>query len=148
MNQSPRVLIVEDNEKLRTLLQSQLEYAGCSVQGTGHVKPALEMARACDLVVLDLKLEEPDGKEILRQLRSERNFVPAIIMSGFPEMRHEIEALEIVHWLDKPFSLKHFSEVVQQALETVGHVASIRENTSRLSSWLARQERKHEDVSS
>jgi len=101
------------------------------------------MARACDLVVLDLKLDEPDGKEILRQLRREKNFVPAIVMSGFPQLRHEVEALEIVHWLDKPFNLSVFSEVVQRALETVGNVASIKKNTSRLGSWLARQEHKH-----
>ena len=141
--EAPQVLVVEDDLHLRGMVKIQLEKLGCHVSDTGHVKEALELARHADLVVLDLKLVEPDGKEILKRLRDEKNFVPTIVMSGYPELQLEMEALEIVYWLDKPFGLRAFTDVAKKALGTVTNIESLKDCDTRLGSWLMRQERKH-----
>src|SRR3712207_9546846 len=68
---SVRVLVVEDEENLLTLLRNYLEREGFEVHKTLDGRKALEVARRAepDVVVLDWMLPGLDGMEVLRELR-------------------------------------------------------------------------------
>ena len=61
----PRILIVEDEEKLRRVLELQLQSAGFEVEQAGTAEEGLRLADRADLVLTDLRLPGMDGLELL-----------------------------------------------------------------------------------
>ena len=60
-----RVLVVEDEEKLRRVVQLQLQSAGFEVDQAGSAEDALRSADRADLVITDLKLPGMDGLQLI-----------------------------------------------------------------------------------
>ncbi|SFR83046.1 response regulator [Sphingomonas jatrophae] len=92
----PRILVVDDDAELRTLIAEFLEANGMAVQGAGDAR-AMDAALAAgkfDLIVLDLMLPGEDGLSILRRMRGPGR--PAIIMlSAMGEDTDRIIGLEV-----------------------------------------------------
>jgi signal transduction histidine kinase/DNA-binding response OmpR family regulator len=92
-----RILLVEDNEDAREMLQMLLTLAGHEVYGAGDGPTGIEMALALvpDIVVIDLGLPGVDGYEVARQLRARRkNDVGLIALSGYGQADDRRKALE------------------------------------------------------
>jgi two-component system alkaline phosphatase synthesis response regulator PhoP len=104
---SQRVLVVDDEQSIRTIVEYALKDAGFEVISAGRGDDALEaVAReAVDLVVLDLMLPGMDGLEVCRRIRAERN-VPIIILSARGEELDKVLGLELGadDYVTKPFS--------------------------------------------
>jgi two-component system response regulator QseB len=79
-----RILLVEDNSRLRVLLTEVLRGAGYRVDAFASVTDLLNAAKAIcyDLLVTDLELPDGDGLDAVRILRAEHYFVPILIMSA------------------------------------------------------------------
>jgi CheY-like chemotaxis protein len=84
--QARSVLIVEDNEDIVRFYRRQFEQKGCQVRVACNGREALEaLAKAKpDVVLLDLKMPEMDGFEVLRTMRAEPalNGVPVVVLSA------------------------------------------------------------------
>jgi len=133
----PRILIVEDEEKLRRVLELQLQSAGFEVDKAGTGEEGLRLADRADLVLTDLRLPGMDGLELLAQLRRQNLMTPVIVMTAFGTVEAAVEAMKAgaVDFLLKPFSLDHLMAVVGKALE----LRSLRDENRQLREELGRR---------
>lgn len=129
-----KVLIIDDHTGIRdlllTVLQTQGHEVGVAADGVAGLQRFL--TDQPDVVVVDLKMPEMDGLEVVRALRREHPGVPIIAMSGgFGE--HTDLYLDVavefgaVAALRKPFRLATFKQAVAEALAHAGPVTSSRE---------------------
>jgi DNA-binding NtrC family response regulator len=132
-----RILIVEDEAKLRRVLALQLESAGFEIDEAASAEEALKVAERVSLVLTDLKLPGMDGVSLLTQLRRQNARLPVIVMTAFGTVENAVEAMKqgAADFLLKPFSLDHLMTVVEKALE----VESLREENARLKEELGRR---------
>ena len=102
-----RVLVVEDEQRLRDLVRGYLEHEGFTVLTAGDGRAALDLARqhAPDIVVLDLMLPGLDGLEVCRRLRTFSDAY-VIMLTAKAEEIDRIVGLEVGadDYLTKPFS--------------------------------------------
>ena len=113
------VLVVEDEEKLRRVVELQLKTAGFEVEQAGTAEEALKLADRADVIVTDLRLPGISGLELLASLRRQDSHTPVIVMTAFGTIETAVDAMKAgaVDFLPKPFSLDHLMTVVNKALE-------------------------------
>ncbi len=104
-----RVLVVEDEQSLATIVELYLRQAGCSTERAADGLRALELYTAWrpDLVVLDLGLPRLDGLEVLKRIR-EKGATPVLILTARAEEADEIAGLRLGgdDYLVKPVGAK------------------------------------------
>jgi DNA-binding NtrC family response regulator len=113
------ILIVEDEDKLRRVIELQLKQAGFDVLEAGTAEDAVKHAGEADLILTDLRLPGMSGLELLADLRRQNSLTPVIVMTAFGGIETAVEAMKAgaVDFLPKPFSLDHLMQVVNKALE-------------------------------
>ncbi|HLK18846.1 MAG TPA: sigma-54 dependent transcriptional regulator [Bryobacteraceae bacterium] len=113
------ILVVEDEEKLRRVVELQLKGAGFEVDQAGNVEDAMRVADRADVILTDLRLPGVSGLELLANLRRQDSHTPVIVMTAFGSIETAVEAMKAgaVDFLPKPFSLDHLMTVVNKALE-------------------------------
>ncbi len=103
---SARILVVEDDPALLTILEAAIAYGGFASQAvrSGRDAIALFEGGGFDAVLLDLGLPDFDGGELLKELRG-RSDVPIIVVSGRGTERDKIDALDLGadDYVPKPF---------------------------------------------
>ncbi|HLJ46820.1 MAG TPA: sigma-54 dependent transcriptional regulator [Bryobacteraceae bacterium] len=116
---SARILVVEDEERLRRVVELQLKGAGFEVDQAGTAEAAVKLADSADLILTDLKLPGMTGLELIEQIRRQNSQIPVIVMTAFSTVDNAVEAMKkgAVDFLPKPFSLDHLMAVVSKALE-------------------------------
>ncbi len=119
---APRILLVDDEQSIQTLLSYPLRKDGYEVVQAGDGREALVRFREqpFDLVVLDLMLPQVSGLEVCRRLR-ERSAVPIIMLTARAEESDKVVGLETGadDYITKPFSLREFRSRVKAALRRV-----------------------------
>ncbi|SDJ65442.1 response regulator transcription factor [Salimicrobium halophilum] len=105
---SGRILIVDDEESIVTLLKYNIEQAGYEPEVAYDGKEALEKASAqsFDLIVLDVMLPEMDGMEVCKHLRQEHIDTPVLMLTAKDEEFDKVLGLELGadDYMTKPFS--------------------------------------------
>src|SRR5918993_3510568 len=119
MYMKQRVLVVEDEDKLRRVIQLQLQSAGFEVDQSGSAEDAMRRADRADLVITDLKLPGMDGLQLISALRRQNSRTPVIMITAFGSVETAVEAMKAgaADFVTKPFSLDHLLTVVNKALE-------------------------------
>ena len=116
---SARILLVDDEEAIQTLLAYPLRKEGYEVVVARDGRQALDMfaAQRIDLVVLDVMMPRLDGIEVCRRLRS-RSQVPIIMLTARDDEVDKVLGLEIGadDYITKPFSVREFRSRVKAAL--------------------------------
>jgi two-component system, OmpR family, response regulator len=108
--QSPKVLVVDDEPSIRELVQVALKFHGCAVTSGSSGKEALERATtdSPDLIVLDVMLPDIDGFEVCRRLRAQANDVPVIFLTARDTTSDTVTGLALGgdDYITKPFSVE------------------------------------------
>ncbi len=116
---SARILLVDDEQSIQTLLSYPLRRDGYDVVQATDGRQALDRfeEQPFDLVVLDVMLPRIDGLEVCRRLRS-RSSVPIIMLTAKSEEIDKVVGLELGadDYITKPFSLREFSSRIKAAL--------------------------------
>lgn len=118
-----KVLLVDDEDSLRSLGERVLSNAGYTVLTASNGREACELfarhASDISLVILDLIMPEMGGKECMRELLQINPHVRVLVASGFsPDMtRQELLAAGIKGFLSKPFSVSELLRQVRKALD-------------------------------
>ena len=116
----PRVLVVEDEPRMRELLQRALGGWGFDVAAARSAEEAWRSVgnREPDIVVFDLNLPGEGGIEFFRRLRERSPRVQGIVLTGFAsiEVAREAIHLEVVEFLTKPFLLRELEQGLDRAL--------------------------------
>jgi two-component system cell cycle sensor histidine kinase/response regulator CckA len=118
---SGTVLLVEDEEAVRSFASRALSTRGYTVLEAGSGVEALEIMDReqgqVDLVLSDVVMPEMDGPTLLRHLRERKPDIRIVFMSGYAEeaFRKNLSADEEFIFLPKPFTLKKLAETVKAA---------------------------------
>ncbi|MEA2245020.1 MAG: hypothetical protein QOD24_4576 [Solirubrobacteraceae bacterium] len=119
VDRAPRILLVDDEHAIQTLLSYPLRKDGYEVvQATdGRAALARFAEGSYDLVVLDLMLPQLDGLEVCRRIRA-RSTVPIIMLTARAEEIDKVVGLELGadDYITKPFSMREFRSRVKAAL--------------------------------
>jgi DNA-binding response OmpR family regulator len=104
-----RILVIEDEARIRSFLARGLAAEGYSVEeaADGHEGLALALDPSWDLVVLDLLLPGQSGLDVLRELHRERPALPVLVLSARSDLPTKLRGFELgaADYLQKPFSL-------------------------------------------
>lgn len=112
----PTILVIDDEEIVRTFIARVLEGHGFRVTGVagGQEGLAWMATNSPDLVILDLMMPEMNGVETLKLMRQRWDFIPVIIITGYPDSELMSRALE-----HSPFALLPKPATPEQLLEAV-----------------------------
>jgi DNA-binding NtrC family response regulator len=127
-----RVLIVEDEKLIRWSIKSRLEENGYVVSEVDSGKKAFELLEEedFDLMLLDFRLPDTTGLEILRRVRQEAPETSVVMMTAYGTVESAVEAMKLgaFDYLTKPVNLDELTVIVNKALETT----SLRREVRRL----------------
>jgi DNA-binding response OmpR family regulator len=122
-DRTPRILLVDDEQPIQTLLSFPLQRDGYDVVTVADGREALARfgEQHFDLVVLDLMLPRMDGLEVCRRLRAQTGHgktVPIIMLTAKAEELDKVIGLELGadDYITKPFSLREFRSRVKAVL--------------------------------
>ncbi len=118
------VLVVDDERNIRTLVARVLAPDQIEVQGAGTGSEGIQMAdeMSPDLVLLDLRLPDMDGMDVLRTLKNRHPGVAVIIITGFGQIQSAVEAIKVgaTDYIEKPFEhLEKLKLAVSRALDEI-----------------------------
>lgn len=120
---TPLVLVVDDDEQVRTWIRTVLEHEGYRVTEAedGHQAVKVIQCEGPQLVILDMFLPGKDGLETILQLRKEQASVKLLAISGQPISAYDVFTVATAFGADetlgKPFSAE---ELVQRVKDLLG----------------------------
>lgn len=113
------ILIIEDDLRIRRILQLELEHEGYLVSLAKDGKEGLEKAKLIryDLILLDLMLPEISGEEVCKELRKNSD-VPIIVLTAKENIRSKVELLDLGadDYITKPFNIEELFARMRVAL--------------------------------
>jgi len=115
------VLVVDDEETIRSVAKSTLESHGYRILTASNGRDALEVFRdkpkSINAIVLDLTMPVMGGREALPAIRKIRSDVPIVLVSGYSEdqMRPLFASDKLTGFLQKPFTSKQLREKIDEA---------------------------------
>jgi DNA-binding NtrC family response regulator len=123
MASKKRILIVDDEPNVRLMLETTLASVGYEVTEACDGQSALDVLSSSgsthDLILLDLLMPRMDGMELLRQLRSQSNVVPVVILTAHGSIPEAVEAMKLgaIDFLAKPTTPDALRRVVADVIE-------------------------------
>ncbi len=115
------LLIVDDDEAFRNVVKDRFSRRGyhAVLAANGNEAISLSQKNNFDIALVDIKMPEMDGIELLKQLKSERPNIEVIILTGHATIDTAIDAIKLgaYHYLAKPCKLAELEVVVQKAHE-------------------------------
>lgn len=115
-----RVLIVDDEDALRTILSSELASAGYEVATASDGEEGITEVknRKFDLVLLDIKMPKLDGFEVLKFIKKEHPAVKVIMLTGFADLKNAIESKKYgaEDFVSKPYDLVDLLTTIERVL--------------------------------
>jgi DNA-binding response OmpR family regulator len=131
-DRSPRILLVDDERAIQTLLSFPLQKDGYEVVCASDGREALaRFDEGFDLVVLDVMMPRVDGLEVCRRIRA-KSTIPIIMLTARAEEVDKVVGLELGadDYITKPFSLREFRSRVKAALRRAQWQARIQEESA------------------
>jgi nitrogen regulation protein NR(I) len=120
MREMQRVLVIEDDETIQSVLHSFLEKKDFEVTLAQNGEAALDLLRAerFDLILTDLVLPGKGGMDVLKEVMASKLNIPVIVMTAFGTVQTAVEAMRIgaFDYLTKPFNLDELMIVLDKAL--------------------------------
>ena len=145
MDQGPRVLIVDDDEAVRSAIAAMLGSEAGDVQQAGSVKSAVFYLEEHDLdvVVCDMYMPEADGLELIKTIQEQKRDIAVVVMTGRPSLPDVITALHLraAGFLQKPFSKAQLVDALNVAYETVRNQRQLAERLALLNSEVEEKSR-------
>jgi DNA-binding NtrC family response regulator len=118
-----RILVVDDEDALRTVLSSELEGEGYIVQMAGDGDEAIKILEknTFDLILLDIKMPTVDGFEVLKFVKQHSPATKVIMLTGFADLKNAIESKKLgaEDFVSKPYDLVDLLTTVERVLTGV-----------------------------
>jgi len=126
-----RVLIVEDEKLIRWSLRQKFEARGFDVTDVENASGAREAVAngVYDLIMLDYKLPDGTGLEVLRDIRKSDDDVVVIMMTAYSSIESAVDAMKLgaYDYVTKPFDMDYVLRTADKALETTKLRREVRE---------------------
>jgi DNA-binding response OmpR family regulator len=130
-NVSHRVLLVDDDEAVRTIMSAILETNGFNVVSAGNVTEALKLitTNSFDVLITDLHMPNPsDGFAVITAMRHSQPDALTLLVSGYPDVKGAVDAilLQADEIIVKPFEVGALAELVREKMLTRNPAAHMR----------------------
>ncbi len=120
MAEKNSILVVDDEDALRTVLSSELESEGYVVATAGDGDEAISVlqGKTFDLVLLDIKMPRVDGFEVLRFIKERSPATKVIMLTGFADLKNAIESKKLgaEDFVSKPYDLVDLLTTIERVL--------------------------------
>ena len=114
-----RILIIDDDENLLTSLCDILEYKGFKTLHANDGASALKIIeeQSLDVALVDLRLEDMSGLDLIKQIKNQSPFTECILLTGYATQTSAIEAISLgaFGYYQKPFEIDQVLLAIQQA---------------------------------
>jgi len=112
------ILIIEDEKSIRQLYQEELEEEGYRVILASDGIDGIYKLRNenVDVVVLDIKMPNIDGRMAFRQIKEIRNDIPIIVNTAYDKYRSDFEELKADAYVVKSFDLNELKETIKKII--------------------------------
>ena len=134
MEAPKKVLIAEDNEKLRQILVETLNSLDYLSHGVESGDKALEKLKTekFDLLITDVKMPRMDGITLLKEIRKMGNMIPVVMITAYPQVYPAQKALQegADGYLSKPFRVEKIDELMRILLEDKDNTTGIQVKTT------------------
>jgi DNA-binding NtrC family response regulator len=117
-----RILLVDDEEYIRELYTEELSAEGHKVSSvaTGHnLLKRIGFFRP-EVVVLDIRLVDYDGLELLQEIRNEHHDLPVILCTAYDTYKYDQKSIAADYYVIKSFDLSQLKIAIQRAIEANG----------------------------
>jgi two-component system, OmpR family, response regulator len=142
-----KILVVEDNDRLRKSLVEYLRDEGFAADGAANGEDGLHRAREWeyDAIILDVMIPAPDGFEVLRRLRAEGKIAPVIMLTARTGLDDRLHGLDsgADDYLTKPFELAELVARIRSLARRARHapnplirIGALEINTARRTTML------------
>jgi DNA-binding NtrC family response regulator len=119
MENLPRLMLVDDEERFRETLSKRLNETGYEVRGVASGMEALDLlsAEKFDVVILDIQMPGMSGIETLSEIRSRHIGVEVIMLTGHGEVTSAVEGMRLgaYDYLMKPYEYEYLVVKIQEA---------------------------------
>jgi len=116
------ILIIDDQKLIRDSLKLALKDEGYKAFAAKTGKEGLDVLKKenADLILLDLKLPDSNGIDVLKQIKTSNPDSIVIMMTGYGTIENAVAAMKLgaFDYINKPFKSKHISTIIKLALET------------------------------
>lgn len=116
----PNILIIDDDEKITSMLRRGLAFEGYDVKTASNGADGLRAVLNSDpdVVILDVMMPQVDGFEVCRRLREGGSSVPVLMLTAKDEIEHRVKGLDLGadDYLVKPFALEELLARVRALL--------------------------------
>jgi DNA-binding NtrC family response regulator len=120
MGETARILIVDDDENIRKVLETILEEEGYYVESVDTAKKAMERTRRkfYNLALIDIRLPDIEGIELLTKVKDTTPRMRKIIITGYPTLQNAVEAVNrgADAYILKPFDMDKTLEIIREHL--------------------------------
>lgn len=128
---TPRILIVDDDRAVRTVLKVNLSKRGYDVTTCNNAKEAIATLsrRPVDLVITDVSMGGMTGLELLEHLKAEEPDVRVVVMTGFGSIDDAVKAMKVGadDYIIKPVTKEALLLIVERALSKRAMLAELRQ---------------------
>jgi len=120
MAKKSSILVVDDEDALRTVLSSELTNEGYEVQSASDGDEAIsELQKAAfDLVLLDIKMPRLNGFEVLKFIKEHHATSKVVMLTGFADLKNAIESKKLGadDFVSKPYDLVDLLTTIERVL--------------------------------
>ncbi len=118
----PAILVVDDDEVMRQTLSDVLKKKGYAVStaDTGGQTISSIKEQLFDLILLDIRLPDMDGLDVLKGIKEIESDIMVIVMTAYSDVQTAVMAMKsgAYDYIDKPFELEELKILIKKALET------------------------------
>jgi DNA-binding NtrC family response regulator len=121
MGETDRILIVDDDEDIRTVLTAILEDEGYIVESVGTAEKAIAKTgkKFYNLALIDVRLPDMEGIELLTRMKDATPKMRKIIITGYPTLQNAVEAVNrgADAYVIKPFNMEKTLRTIKEELK-------------------------------
>jgi DNA-binding NtrC family response regulator len=121
MDKPARILIIDDDENIRKVLQTILEDEGYTIETADTAMKGIERSEKtfCNLALIDVRLPDMEGIELLTKLRETKPKMRKIIVTGYPTLQNAVSAVNkgADAYVMKPFDVEKILLTIKEQLQ-------------------------------
>jgi nitrogen-specific signal transduction histidine kinase len=123
------ILMLEDDPKIRNIMKfflKEFDYFILEASNGGEALESLKTNKEkCRILITDWKLGNDDPHDLIRKLRTIKEDLIVIVVSGYPPISKSVEDLRIFHWFTKPYDKNALDIAIQRALHGMSSQPSL-----------------------